>query len=268
MHEIPTSGALARGTRLADKIAVVTGGASGFGAAIAARFAREGARVVVADLAGPHAEALADQLRREGLQAMACPVDVADGASMQHLVEFTTQAFGGLDVFVNNAGVAQRYVPCHSVGEAEYDRLFDVNMKSLYWCAVKAVPLMATRGGVILSTTSVAAIRPRPDIAWYCASKGAAVVATKALALELAPKRIRVNCLAPVAAATPLLAAALSSYGDEREQSRMREGFAANIPLGRLCDVEDMASAALFLASDEAAFLTGVCLEVDGGRSI
>ena len=268
MHEIDFPRPLPSGPRLADKVAVVTGGASGFGAAIASRFAREGARVVVADLAGPAGEALAAHLRSEGLQALACRVDVADGTSMQRLVEFATASFGGLDVFVNNAGIAQRYVPCHTVTEAEYDRLFDVNMKSLYWCAVKAVPVMAARGGVILSTTSISAIRPRPDIAWYCASKGAAVAATKALALELAPKRIRVNCLAPVAADTPLLAPARSSYGDEREQARLREGFAANIPLGRLCDVQDMASAALFLASDEAAFLTGVCLEVDGGRSI
>lgn len=259
---------LPAGTRLADKVAIVTGGASGFGEAIASRFAREGARVVVADLAGPNGEALAARLRSQGLQAQACQTNVADGASMQRLVEFTLDAFGTLDVFVNNAGVAQRYVPCHTVAEDEYDRLFDVNMKSLYWCVVKAVPAMTARGGVILSTTSISALRPRPDIAWYCASKGAAVVATKALALELAPKRIRVNCLAPVAADTPLLAAALSSYGDEREQARVRQGFAANIPLGRLCDVQDMANAALFLASDEAGFLTGVCLEVDGGRSI
>ncbi|MCM2250939.1 MAG: glucose 1-dehydrogenase [Ramlibacter sp.] len=262
------SNPVAASGRLAGKVAVVTGGASGFGEAIAARFAREGARVVVADLHGANAEAVAARLRAEGLAARACQVDVANGDTMQRLVEFTVDAFDQLDVFVNNAGIAQRYVPCDTVSEQEYDHLFDVNMKSLYWCAVKAVPAMRARGGVILCTASTSAIRPRPDIAWYCASKGAAIVAAKALALELAPQRIRVCCLSPVAANTPLLASALSAYGDEGEQARVRAAFAANIPLGRLCDVQDMANAALFLASDEASFLTGVCLEVDGGRCI
>lgn len=254
--------------RMAGKVAVVTGGASGFGEAIATRFAREGARVVIADINPANGEALAARLRSDDREAIACQVNVADGPSMQRLVESTMDAFGQIDVFVNNAGVAQRYVPCDAVSEEEYDLLFDVNMKSLYWCAVKAVPLMKSRGGVILCTASTSAIRPRPDIAWYCASKGAAIVATKALALELAPHRIRVCCLSPVAANTPLLASALSAYGDESAQAKVRDEFASNIPLGRLCDVTDMANAALFLASDEASFLTGVCLEVDGGRCI
>jgi len=256
------------GGRLADKVAVVTGGASGFGEAIVTRFAREGARVVVADIKGAHAEALAAHLRSRQLLVLACQVDVTNGASMQRLVEFTIDSFGQLDVFVNNAGVAQRGVASCAVSEEEYDLLFDVNMKSLYWCAVKAVPAMCSRGGVILCTASTSAVRPRPDNTWYSASKGAAVAAAKALALELAPWRIRVCCLLPVAANTPLLASALSAHGDDNEQAKVRDGYAAQIPLGRLCEVQDMANAALFLASDEASFLTGLCLEVDGGRCI
>jgi len=254
--------------RLAGKVAVVTGGASGFGEAIATRFVQEGARVVIADIEGANAEALAARLRSHRFPALACQVNVADGAAMQRLVEFAMDSFGQLDVFVNNAGVAQRGAASSAVSEEEYDLLFDVNMKSLYWCAVKAVPIMRPRGGVILCTASTSAIRPRPDNTWYSASKGAAVVATKALALELAPQRIRVCCLLPVAANTPLLASALNAYGDENEQAKVRDSYAAGIPLGRLCEVQDMANAALFLASDEASFLTGICLEVDGGRCI
>jgi NAD(P)-dependent dehydrogenase (short-subunit alcohol dehydrogenase family) len=254
--------------RLAGKVAVVTGGASGFGAAIVTRFAQEGARVVAADIQDANAQALASRLRQQQLPVLACQVDVAAGASMQHLVEFTMDSFGQLDVFVNNAGVAQRGAASSAVSEEEYDLLFDVNVKSLYWCAVKAVPAMRSRGGVILCTASTSAVRPRPDNTWYSASKGAAVAAAKALALELAPQRIRVCCLLPVAANTPLLASALSAHGNEHEQAKAREGYAAQIPLGRLCEVQDMANAALFLASDEASFLTGVCLEVDGGRCI
>lgn len=254
--------------RLHGKVAIVTGGASGFGEAMARLFALEGACVAVADRDAGGAARVADSITAAGGRALAVEVDVAHGPSVQTMVNATLGAFGQLDIYLNNAGMAQSNTPAGEVPEDEFDRLMAVNTKSLYWCAAKAVPHLRERGGVIISTASALALRPRPNMAWYCASKAALVTATKALALELARDKVRVCCLCPTAADTPLLANMLGTSGTAQDQARLKQGFAASIPMGRLCEPADVASAALFLACDDAAFITGVSLEVDGGRCI
>lgn len=250
--------------RLAGKVAVVTGGGSGFGAEIARIYARKGASVVVADIVGHAADAVADEIGRAGGTAASIAVDVTKDADTKRMIEAATGRYGRLDVLVNNAGVTHVNQPMTEVDEAEFDRVMSVNVKSLYWAAIHAVPLMKAQGsGVILTTASTAGLRPRPGLVWYNGSKGAAVIITKSMAAELGPFGIRVNCLCPVAGETPLLASFMG--GDTPE---LRAKFKATVPLGRLSTPLDVAQAALFLASDEAAFLTGVALEVDGGRCI
>jgi 3-oxoacyl-[acyl-carrier protein] reductase len=245
--------------RLAGKAAVVTGGGSGFGEGIARLFAAEGARVLVADIAGERAARVAAEI---GAEAIAADVSRDDGTAA--MIEAAARRMGRLDVLVNNAGVTHVNQPLTEVGEADFDRVFAVNVKALYWAARHAVPVMrAQGGGVILNIASTAGIRPRPGLTWYNGSKGAVITITKSMAVELAPDRIRVNALCPVAGETPLLASFMG--GDTPE---LRERFRQSVPLGRLSTPLDIARAALFLASDEADFLTGVCLEVDGGRCI
>jgi 3-oxoacyl-[acyl-carrier protein] reductase len=199
---------------------------------------------------------------RRSAVAVAC--DVSRDHDTKRMIETAIERFGRLDILVNNAGVTHVNQPCTEVAEADFDRVMAVNVKALFWAAKHAVPAMrAQGGGVILTTASTAGIRPRPGLVWYNASKGAAITATKALAIELAPHKIRVNCLCPVAGETPLLPSFMG--GDTPE---LRERFRASVPLGRLSTPLDVARAALFLASDDAEFLTGVALEVDGGRCI
>ncbi|MCB2102308.1 MAG: glucose 1-dehydrogenase [Rhodobacterales bacterium] len=249
------------GNRLAGKVAIVTGAASGFGAGIARRFAAEGARVLVADLNDIAGRVVAEAL--PGALHQRC--DVADGSQVQALVDRAVADLGGLDILVNNAGVPQRNMPMLDVDEATFDRIFAVNVKSLYLTARSAVPVMRARGGgVIINTASTAAVRPRPGLTWYNGSKGAVVTLTKSMAVELAPDNIRVCALNPVAGETAMLATFMG--GEMTDEIRQR--FLSTIPLGRFSQPEDMAAAALFLASDEANFLTGVCLEVDGGRCV
>ncbi len=247
--------------RLADKVAIVTGGASGFGFGIAERFAREGARVVIADLDGAAAERAADAI---GGATLGVCVDVADGGAVGSLVEGTAARFGRIDVVVNNAGTTHRNRPMLEVDEATYDRIFAVNVKAIYHMARAVVPVFrALGGGVMINTASTAGLRPRPGLVWYNASKGAVISLTKAMAIELAPEQIRVNCLCPVAGDTPMLG---QFMGEDTPELRAK--FIATIPIGRLSTPQDMANAALWLASDEAAFITGVALEVDGGRCV
>lgn len=247
--------------RLQDKVALVTGAASGFGAGIAQLFAQEGARVAVVDLNGGGAQTIAAALGRESL-AIQC--DVSSAADVQRAVDETRERFGRLDIVVNNAGTTHVNKPMLDVTEAEFDRVFAVNVKSLFHMAKAAVPVMrAQGGGAILNIGSTAGLRPRPGLTWYNGTKGAVNLLTKAMAVELAPDKIRVNALAPVAGDTPLLPAFMGSDSPE-----IREKFLATIPLGRFSKPSDIASAALFLSSDEAEFLTGVVLEVDGGRTI
>ncbi|MBB4038720.1 NAD(P)-dependent dehydrogenase (short-subunit alcohol dehydrogenase family) [Microvirga flocculans] len=257
------------GKRLSGKIAIVTGGASGLGAAISRRFAAEGARLVIADLDRSRAESLAAELGADGSEVAACPVDVSEGPSYEAMVSFATARYGIPNIIVNNAGVPQRYHVAHEVDEASYDRLYDVNVKSLYWCAVHAIPAMIENGGgAIVNTCSVSATRPRPMNTWYAGSKAAAVVTTKALALEYARQNIRVCGVNPGPVDTPLLADALSGFGGANEQAIARGKMAEGIPLGRIAQPEEIANVVLFLASDEASFVTGVVVEVDGGRAI
>lgn len=247
--------------RLKGKVAIVTGGASGFGAGMALRFAEEGAKVVVADLNGDGAKAVASQI---GESAVAIGADVSSRADTEAMVKAATDNFGRLDIMVNNAGYTHLNGPLTDVDEEIFDRIYTVNMKAIYHAAQVVVPVMESQGGgSIITTASTAALRPRPGLTWYNASKGWTVTATKSMAVELAPKNIRVNCLCPVAGETGMLA---SFMGEDTPEKRAM--FRASIPLGRLSTPLDIANAALWLASDEAAFITGVALEVDGGRCI
>jgi 3-oxoacyl-[acyl-carrier protein] reductase len=244
---------------LEGKSAVVTGGASGFGAGIARKFAAEGARVMIADINGEAAEALADELGHEAFR-----VDVSDGLSVGALAEAAGEAFGRVDILVNNAGVTHRPMPMEEVEEAEFDRVLSVNVRSVYLTARAFVPkFKAEKRGVILNIASTAAVSPRPRLSWYNASKGWMVTATKSMAVELAPFGVRVNALNPVAGETPLLA---TFMGEDTPE--MRAKFLATIPLGRFSTPADIGAAAAFLCSDEASMITGVALEVDGGRVI
>ena len=245
--------------RMQGKIAVVTGAGSGFGAGIAERFAAEGATVVVADIDADRARAVADRIG-----GRATTVDVADDGAVGALVAGVLDREGRIDVLVNNAGVTHRPMPMEDVPEAEFDRVLAVNAKSVYLTARHAVPAMKRQGaGAILNVASTAALSPRPRLSWYNASKGWMVTATKAMAVELAPAGVRVNAICPVAGETPLLA---SFMGEDTPE--MRAKFLSTIPLGRFSTPDDMGAAAVFLCSDEASMITGVAMEVDGGRCI
>lgn len=246
--------------RLKNKIAVVTGAASGFGEGIARRFADEGAHVLVADIDTVRGAQVAQAIPN----GMFHRVDVADGRQVRAMVQAALAAFGGLDILVNNAGVAQRRGPLDDFSEEQFDRLYAVNVKSIYHGTLAALPVFRKRGGgVIINTASTAAGRPRPGLTWYNGSKGAVVSLTRSLAVELAPDRIRVNAINPVIGETGLTAEFMG--GDTPE---LRKTFVASVPLGRMSRPADIANAALYLASDEAEFITGVCLDVDGGRSV
>lgn len=250
--------------RLAGKVAIVTGAASGFGQGIAERFAAEGAKLIVNDVNADNGERVAAGIRGTGGDAHFLRADVSRGADVAALLEGTIARFGQLDIVVNNAGVSHRNQSMLDVEEAEFDRVYAINVKSLYWSARHMVPYFKTRGGgVFVNIASTAGVRPRPGLVWYNGSKGAAIVTSRAMAVELAPFGIRVNVINPVAGETPLLA---TFMGEDTPAQRAK--FLATIPLGRFSQPRDIANAALFLASDEADFITGACLEVDGGRCV
>ena len=245
--------------RLSGKAAIVTGGASGFGAGIVRKFAAEGARVMIADINGDAASALAKELG-----ATAQQVDVSKDGSVAAMVEAAYAAFGRLDILVNNAGVSHMPAPLDEISEADFDRVLDVNVKSVYLTARHVVPrFKAAKSGVILNIASTAAVSPRPRLSWYNASKGWMVTATKSMAVELAPLGIRVNAINPVAGETPLLK---TFMGEDTPE--MRAKFLSTIPIGRFSTPADIGNAACYLCSDEASMVTGVALEVDGGRVI
>ena len=247
--------------RLEGKTAIVTGGASGFGAGIAEKFVAEGAQVMIADINGDAADEMTASL---GSQANARQVDVADGASVQAMADAVNDRFGKLDILVNNAGVTHLPTPLEEVTEEDFDRVFNVNMKSVYLTAHAFVPRMKACGsGAILNVASTAGLSPRPNLNWYNASKGWMITATKTMAVELAPSGVRVNAICPVAGETPLLK---SFMGEDTPEVRAR--FLSTIPLGRFSTPDDMGNAACFLCSDEARMITGTALEVDGGRCI
>jgi 3-oxoacyl-[acyl-carrier protein] reductase len=245
--------------RLQGKTAIVTGAGSGFGEGIAMRFAAEGARVAVVDIDATAAARVA-----AACDGLAVTCDVGDRASVGTMVQAVQDAFGETDILVNNAGVTHLPAFMEEVSDADFDRVYRVNIRSIYLTAQALVPAMkARRRGAILNMASTAAVSPRPRLNWYNASKGWVVTATKAMAIELAPFGVRVNALNPVAGETPLLK---SFMGEDTPEIRAR--FLSTIPMGRFSTPEDLASAALFLCSDEASLVTGVAMEVDGGRCI
>ncbi|MCG7572833.1 SDR family oxidoreductase [Phaeobacter sp. CNT1-3] len=245
--------------RLAGKTAIVTGGASGFGAGIVRKFAQEGAKVMVADLNMDLARDVAAEVG-----GIAVQVDVSRDADVAAMVATAKAQLGGIDILVNNAGITHLPKPMEEVSEEEFDRVFAVNCKSVYLTAKHVMPVMKAAGkGAVLNVASTAGLSPRPNLNWYNSSKGWMITATKTMAVELAPAGIRVNAICPVAGETPLLA---SFMGEDTPEVRAK--FLSTIPIGRFSTPEDMGNAACFLCSDEAGMVTGVAMEVDGGRCI
>lgn len=245
--------------RLEGKTAIVTGGGSGFGAGIARVFAREGAKLLLADIDGDAAKTVAQEVGGASIRT-----DVSDGASVAEMSERAEALWGRIDILVNNAGITHLPSPMEKVSEADFDRVLAVNVKSVYLTAREIVPRMKAAGtGAILNIASTAGLSPRPRLNWYNASKGWMITATKTMAVELAPEGIRVNALCPVAGETPLLK---SFMGEDTPETRAK--FLSTIPIGRFSTPQDMGEAAAFLCSDAASMITGTALEVDGGRCI
>jgi 3-oxoacyl-[acyl-carrier protein] reductase len=248
--------------RLGSKIALVTGAASGFGAEIARTFAREGARVALVDINADGVQAVAASI---GAAALPIAADVTSATEVAAAVARSIEAHGRLDIVVNNAGWTHRNQPLLEVSEAEFDKVYAINVKSIYHMTRAVVPAMRRQGGgCIINMGSTAGIRPRPGLTWYNGSKGAVHMLSRSMAVELAPDRIRVNCVAPVLGETGLL----ESFMGLPDTPQNRAKFIATIPLGRLSRPADIANGCLYLASDEAEFVTGVVLEVDGGRDV
>jgi 3-oxoacyl-[acyl-carrier protein] reductase len=251
--------------RLAGKVAIVTGAGSGFGEGIARRFAEEGAAVVVNDIVETAARRVAREIGEAGGKASAVVADVSRDADVKRLVDSALKDHGRLDIVVNNAGTTHRNRPMLEVGEDEFDRIYAVNVKSLYLTARHAVPhFRSAGGGCFVTIASTAGVRPRPGLTWYNGSKGAAIVTSRSMAAELGPDKIRVNVINPVIGETGLL----EMFMGVPDTPENRRKFVATIPMGRMSKPLDIANAAVFLASDEAAFVTGTCLEVDGGRCV
>ncbi len=249
-------------SQLKGKVAIVTGAAGGFGEGIARLFIAEGAKVLIADLDAAKAEQVAKDL---GPDARAVGCDVSKAADVQAAVAACVQAFGAPHIVVNNAGTTHRNQPMLDVDEATFDRVFNVNVKSIYHMARAVVPLMRERGGgSIINIGSTAGIRPRPGLTWYNASKGAVNLMSKSMAVELGPDGIRVNAICPVMGETGLL----EKFMGVPDTPENRAKFIATIPLGRLSRPADVANAALFLASGAAEFISGVEFPVDGGRTV
>ena len=247
--------------RLQNKVAIVTGGGSGFGEGIVRKFVAEGAKVIVADRDAGGAARVADAV---GSSAKAVAADVTVDADVAKMIKAATDQFGALDILVNNAGIGHLPQPLEALDERTFDQVVAVNMKAIYLAARHVVPLFKQqKRGVILNMASTAGVSPRPNLTWYNASKGWVITATRSMADELAPFGIRVNALNPVAGETPLLK---TFMGTDTPEVRAR--FLSTIPLGRFSTPEDLGNASAFLCSDEASMITGVAMEVDGGRCI
>jgi 3-oxoacyl-[acyl-carrier protein] reductase len=252
--------------RLVQKVAIITGAGSGIGRASAIMFAREGARLVVADINDAGGKETVAVIKSAGGEAIFVHTDVSRAPDVENMVKTARDRFGKIDILFNNAGIPQQTTPIDRVDEATWDRIYAVNVKSIFLTAKSITPVMkAGGGGAIINTASISGVRPRPGNLAYASSKAAVIHLTKALALELAPFKIRVNCINPVAAETPMLNQFFPAGASAAEA---RKAVIAGIPLGRLTTPEDIAYTALFLASDESAMLTGTGIDVDGGRSI
>lgn len=249
--------------QLQDKVAVITGAAGGFGEGVARAYVREGAKVVIVDLNGEGAQKLADEL---GPNAVGIRADVTSRADIDAAIALCVEKFGVPDIVINNAGTTHKNQPMLNVDEKTFDRMYAVNVKSIYHMTHAVVPLMRQRGkgGVILNVGSVAGIRPRPGLTWYNSSKGAVNLLSRSMAVELAPDNIRVNAICPVMGATGLL----SDFMGVPDTPENRARFISTVPLGRFCTPEDVAAVSVFLGTDAAAFLTGLEMPVDGGRTI
>ena len=251
--------------RLRDMVAIVTGAGSGFGEGIARRFAREGCAVVANDVNREAGRRVVEEIVAERGRAVFAYGDVARSEDVAGLLDAALTAFGGLDVVVNNAGTTHRNQPLLGVTETEFDRVYAVNVKSIYWTAIHFVPYFRSRGGgCFINIASTAGIRPRPGLTWYNGSKGAVIITSKSMAAELGPDNIRVNCVNPVIGATGLV----TEFMGMPDTPENRKKFLATIPLGRYSTPTDVANACLYLASNEAEFITGACIEVDGGRCV
>lgn len=250
--------------RLKDKVAIVTGAGSGFGEGMAKLFAAEGAKVVVSDLNGAAAAAVTKEITDAGGVAISSECDVTSADYIAAMAQQTLDNFQKIDILVNNAGMPQRNGSMFDVDVETFDKIFEVNVKSIFLTTKGIIPHMLENGGNVVNIASTAALSPRPGLTWYNASKGAVVTMSKSMAIELAPKQVRVNALCPVFAHTPM---AVEFMGGVDTQE-IRDKFVATIPLGRENTPRDLAHAALWLASDDASFITGVTLEVDGGRCI
>lgn len=249
--------------RLKDKVAIVTGSGSGFGEGIARRFAAEGAKVVVTDINAQGGERVAGALGASGVFIQA---DVTRGQDWARLVQSAASAFGKLDIVVNNAGWTHRNKPYLQITEAEFDKVYSVNVKSVYLSALHAVPIFRRQGGgCFVNIASTAGVRPRPGLTVYNSSKGAVILMSKSMAAEFGPDQIRVNCVNPVFSPETALSAEFAG-GALTEEAKKR--FLSTIPLGRFSTALDVANACLYLASDEAGLVSGVCIEVDGARSV
>ena len=252
--------------RVQGKSIIVTGSGGGIGAGIAKRLAAEGASIIVNDINAALGEKVVADILNAGGKASFFAADVTRSADMQALVAAAVQRYGCLDVMVNNAGWTHRNRPALEVSEEDFDRCFAVNVKSLYLATMHATPVFrAQGGGSFITIASTAGLRPRPGLAWYNASKGAAITLSKSLAAELGPDNIRVNCINPVFNPDTGLSAEFA--GGVLDEAR-RAKFLSTIPLGRFSTALDVANAALYLSSDEAAFISGVCIEVDGARCV
>ena len=250
--------------RLEKKVAIVTGGGSGFGEGISKRFAAEGCQVIVNDINVDGGERVVSEIKSAGGQAAFVKGNVAVDADWASLLKATIDQFGHLDIVINNAGTTHRNKPMTEVTDEEFDLVYNVNVKGIYYSAKHIVPYFRKQGGGnFVTIASTSGLRPRPGLVWYSGSKGAAIIASQAMAVELAPDNIRVNVVNPVAGDTPLLSEFMGSDTPE-----IREKFASVIPLGRFSQPRDIANACLYLASDEADFITGTCIEVDGGRCV
>ncbi len=247
--------------RLENKVAIITGGGSGFGAGICRRMAEEGAKVVVADIDAASAQTIAEECKN----AIMCQADVSKDSDVKAMIKTAIDHFGGLDIIVNNAGIPQRRGSMLDVDEETFDRIYAVNVKSIYLTAKHGVPELRKRGGgAIINTASTQGTRPKGGLTWYAGSKGAVITITKAMAQELAVDNIRVNATSPIIADTGM---ALEFMGGTESESQ-RKTWLNSVPLGRLCEPKDVGDATVYLASEDAAFISGVCLEVNGGRCV